>query len=78
MWERWKTTYCAAAKKAEIKEKSAGVKDQFRSAYSATPLVAPLPMGSDPKGNNTPMGLAALDRYFDNLAAAATNKKAVL
>ena len=29
-------------------------------------------------GNNQPMGLASLNRYFDNLVAAATNEKAVL
>ena len=32
----------------------------------------------DTAGKNQPMGLAALDRYFDNLAAAAANEKAVL
>ena len=41
-------------------------------------MLASAPMGSEPEGNNTPMGLAALDGYFDNLAAAATNEKAVL
>ena len=35
-------------------------------------------MGSDPEGNNTPMGLAALNGYFDNVVAAATNKKKFL
>ena len=35
-------------------------------------------MGSDTEGKKTPMGLAALDGYFDNLAPAETNKKALL
>ena len=35
-------------------------------------------MGSYTKENSTPLCLVALDGYFDNLAAAATNKKVVL
>ena len=35
-------------------------------------------MGSDPEGNNTPMGLTSLGGYFDNLAAAVANEKSVL
>ena len=32
----------------------------------------------DTAGRNQPIDLAALDGYFDNLAAVATNEKAVL
>ena len=39
---------------------------------------APAPLGGDTEGNNQPMGLAALDGYFENLTAASTNEKAVL
>ena len=35
-------------------------------------------MGSDPEGNNTPMGLTSLGGYFDNLAEAEANEKSVL
>ena len=74
---RWKTTHRAAAKKALIKKKSASRKDQFGVAHTVTP-----PLGDDTAGNtagkNQPMGLAALNGYFNNIAAAATNEKAIL
>ena len=78
-WKRWKTTYCAAAKKSAIKNKSASGKYQFSTAHSATQQHrAPIPPGGAPESNTQHMGLEALDGYFDNLAAAAKNKKAVL
>ena len=61
-----------------IKKKATRGKDQFGAAHSTTPLLVPAPMGSDTKGNNTPMGLAALGGNFYNLAVVATNKQAVL
>ena len=72
-WARWKSTYFAAAKKATIKKKAAGRKDQFGAAHSATP-----PLEEDTKRDNQTLGLAALDRYFENLTAAVTNEKSVL
>ena len=78
-WIRWKTTYHVAAKKVRIKNKAAGVKDQFGAANSATPpLIAPSPLWGDIEGNNKPMGLEALDGYFGTLVVAATNEKSVL
>ena len=62
-----------------MKNKSAGGKYQFGAAHSATtPLFAPAPIEGDTKVNNTPMGLEAFNRYFHNLAAAATNEKGLL
>ena len=76
-WARWKPTYCAATKKSVIKKKAAGGKDQFEATHSATPpLIASAPMGGDNEG--TPIGLSALDGYFDNIAADATNEESVL
>ena len=66
-----------AAKKAAIKNKSTGGKYQFGAEHSATPLLVLATMGSDPEGN-TLMGLATLNGYYNNLAAAATNENSVL
>ena len=46
MWARWKTTYHAAEKKADMKKKSARGKYQFGAAHITTPLIASAPMGS--------------------------------
>ena len=78
-WARWKNTYRAAAKNAAIKKKTASGKDQFGDTHSATPpMLAPVPMGGETEVNNTHMGLAVLDGYFVNIAAAVTKKNSVL
>ena len=77
MGKRRKQTYRAAANKAPIKKKAADRKDQFWAAHTATPPLGDDTMGNT-TGNNQPMGLASLNRYFDNLVAAATIEKAVL
>lgn len=71
-WLKWKDLYRAAEKKSKIKKKAAGGKDQFGSANAATTENLP------PSDSEEPMGLASLEGYFDNLAAAAVNEKAVL
>jgi hypothetical protein len=71
-WAKWKAMYRVAEKKSKIKIKAAGGKDQFGSANAATDETPP------PDDNNEPVGLPALEGYFDNLAAAAVNEKAVL
>ena len=56
-----------------------GGKDQFGVTHIVTPpLLTPAPLGRDTKGNNKPMGLASLNRYFENIVVAAANEKAVL
>ena len=60
-----------------IKKKAASGKDQFGASHSATP-----PLGENTSehtaGNNHPIVQASLKGYFENLATAATNEKAVL
>ena len=41
-------------------------------------MLAPVPMGGETEVNNTHMGLAVLDGYFVNIAAAVTKKNSVL
>ena len=60
-------------KNSTIKRKATSGKSQFGTAYSATP-----PLEEDTAGNDQPLSQAALNGYFDNLAAAEMNEKSVL
>ena len=62
-------------KKEVIKKKAAGGKYQFRTAHSATQHLVPIPPVRSPESNTQPVVLESLYGYFDNLAAAETNKK---
>ena len=70
-WDKWKTLYRKAAKKAAIKTKATGGKDLFGSANAAT-------VSTDESEDMNPHMGANLEGYFDNLEAAAMNEKQVL
>ena len=70
-WDKWKTLYRTAAKKAAIKVNATGGKELFGSANAATVST------DESEDMNPPMG-ANLEGYFDNLTAAAMNEKQVL
>jgi hypothetical protein len=65
----WKKRYLAAAKKAAIKAKASGGRDQFGAAHAATKTQS--------EDMHPSMGYA-MEGYFDNLAAAAMNEKHTL
>ena len=72
-WDKWKAIYKSADKKAKIKHEAAGGKDQFGAAYGAEQELPDWGLGK-----TVPIGIKELDGTFNNLAAAATNEKAML
>ena len=78
MWIKWKTTYRAVAKKATIKKKPAEGKYQFGDGRNSIQQPVPTQPWGAPMIYAQPISLEALDRYFENLVTAETNRKHVL
>ena len=80
-WDHWKTCYKKAHAKARVKAQAAEGANKFGAPNSAK---RELEVGFEKssiettEGSNNRVGLKALEGYFDNLAAAATNEKIVL
>ena len=88
-WSRWKTMYKQAQAKARVKKLAAEGQDQFGGmagagqhprggTSSGGTVVSPPAGGILPVTAPPPPTAQELEGYFDNLAAAATNEKAVL
>lgn len=83
-WMRWKTVYKVAAKKAKVKKQAAEGQDRFGRAHAATDGLGTSETGLLAIGGNhrphapAPFTMEVLEGCFDNLAAAATTKRAVM
>ena len=72
----WNNSYKKAHAKARTKAQAAEGSDKFGSANADEWVIKKIEVTTDNSGDK--VGMKALEGYFDNLATAATNNKAVL
>ena len=72
-WADWKTSYKRAHAKARVKLQATEGSDKFGTTTAAERVLKNSEVATDDGGNK--MCMKYLEGYFDNLAAAATNKK---
>ena len=75
-WAAWKLAYKQAHAKARVKAQAHEGSTNFGAANSAARPEDQLPLDTQHEGSS--VDINTLERYFNNLAAAATNKKDVL
>ena len=75
-WSDWNTSYKRVHDKARVKIQAAEGSENFGAANAADQFLKNSEVTMEKGGDKVVM--KALERYFDNLAAAATNKKPVL
>ena len=76
IWANWKTSYKKAHAKTRVKTQASEGSDKFGAANASKRVLK----NSEVTTNNgrDKVGMKALEGYFDNLDAAATNKKLVI
>ena len=72
----WELAYKQAHTKARVEAQAHDGSTKFGAANSSARLKAHLPLNNQLEGDSN--NVKTLERYFDNLAAAATNKNDVL
>ena len=72
----WKTTYKREHVKARVKAQTTEGSDKFGAANAAEKVLKTSKVETNNGGDE--VGMKDLEGYFDNLAAAAINKKSVL
>ena len=72
-WNNWKTSYKKSHTKARVKAQAAKGTDKFGAANAAEQVFKNIDLTTEDCRDN--VGLKALEVYFGNLSAAATNKE---
>ena len=72
-WADWKTSYKRAQDKARVKAQSTKGSDKFDAASSAERVLKNIEVATN--NGVDEVGMKALEGYFDNLTATASNEK---